>query len=222
MFTYILEQIDRNLTDKKERGELVEIMKLIRQRKLLFVLGLAMAVCLSAFCGTQAQAASNKKQMTSAEFVSYIGKQARKDMKKTGVLASVTTAQAILESGYGKSSLAIQGNNLFGIKAKTSWSSKWNGKTYTKSTKEYINGRWITIKDAFRSYDSWSDSIYDHSQYLINAKNGSKARYPGIAKCKSYKKATKIIKNGGYATAPNYDKVLCELIQRWNLTKYDK
>lgn len=197
-------------------------MKLIRQRKLLFVLGLVIAVCFGVFHGTEAKAASNKKQMTSAEFVNYIGKKAKKDMKKTGVLASVTTAQAILESGYGKSSLAMQANNLFGIKAKTSWSSKWTGKTYTKNTKEYINGRWITIKDTFRSYKDWSDSIYDHSKYLVNAKNGSKPRYPGIAKCRNYKKATKIIKDGGYATAPNYDKVLCELIQRWNLTKYDK
>lgn len=160
--------------------------------------------------------------MTKAQFVAYIGKLARKDMQKTGVLASVTTAQAILESNYGQSGLAKKANNLFGIKAGTVWNaSAWNGKVYRTSTREYINGRYITIVDSFRVYDSWEKSVLDHSYYLRKAKNGSRLRYAGISTCRDYRRAAQIIKNGGYATAPNYVEVLCNIIRSWNLTKYD-
>ncbi len=164
-----------------------------------------------------------KKNMTNAEFVSYIGNLARQDMKKTGILASVTTAQAILESNYGRSGLAQKANNLFGIKAGTIWNSyAWNGKVYTTKTQEYINGKYVTIIDKFRLYDSWEKSVLDHSYYLRNAKNGSRLRYAGITTCRDYQKAAQIIKDGGYATAPNYVPVLCNIIRTWNLTKYDK
>ncbi len=164
-----------------------------------------------------------KQNMTNAEFVEYIGNLARQDMKKTGVLASVTTAQAILESGYGKSGLARNANNLFGIKAGTIWNSAaWSGKTYSVKTQEYLNGKYVTIVDKFRAYDSWENSLLDHSSYLRNAKKGSKLRYEGITTCRDYKKAAQIIKDGGYATAPNYVPVLCNVIRSWNLTKYDK
>lgn len=165
----------------------------------------------------------NKRTMTSEQFVAYIGKLARKDMKKTGVLASVTTAQAILESGYGKSTLAQNANNLFGIKSsgKTYSSSAWSGRVYRVSTKEFVGGCYITIMANFRAYSSWEDSLLDHSSYLKYAKNGSKYRYAGISTCRSYRRAAQIIKNGGYATSPDYVDLICKLIQRWNLTKYD-
>ncbi len=170
----------------------------------------------------QSTVTPQSQNMTKAQFVAYIGKLARKDMQKTGVLASVTTAQAILESNYGQSGLAKKANNLFGIKSGTVWNaSAWNGKVYQASTKEYINGQYITIIDKFRAYDSWEKSVLDHSYYLRQAKNGSKLRYAGISTCRDYKRAAQIIKNGGYATAPNYVEVLCNIIQSWNLTKYD-
>ena len=53
--------------------------------------------------------------MTKKEFVSLLGEQARADMAKTGILASLTTAQGILESGYGKKELAVNANNIFGM-----------------------------------------------------------------------------------------------------------
>ena len=55
--------------------------------------------------------------MTKKEFVSLLGEQARADMAKTGILASLTTAQGILESGYGTRELAVNANNNFGMKA---------------------------------------------------------------------------------------------------------
>ena len=77
--------------------------------------------------------------MTKKEFVSLLGEQARADMAKTGILASLTTAQGILESGYGTRELAVNANNIFGMKAKLSgnnWPSDWGGQTYTKKTNE--------------------------------------------------------------------------------------
>lgn len=163
--------------------------------------------------------------MTESKFIDTIGKLASKDMKKSGILASVTTAQAILESGYGTSTLALEGHNLFGMKAVLSgntWASPWKGKTYKKSTKEYLNGRWYTITDTFRSYSTFGESLADHSAYLAGAKNGTKLRYKGVVGNKSYKKTIQLIKKGGYATDPRYVSKLCALIEKYHLTKYDK
>ena len=162
---------------------------------------------------------------TQSQFISKIGTLARKDMKKTGILASVTTAQAILECGYGTTVLALEANNLFGMKAMLSnnaWSSSWKGATYKKQTMEYLGGKWYTITDTFRAYDTISESIRDHSNYLRYAKNNGRLRYNGVVGNKSYKNTIKIIKNGGYATDPNYVSKICNIIERYNLTKYDK
>lgn len=163
--------------------------------------------------------------MSQSKFIQTIGALARKDMKTSGILASVTTAQALLESGYGTSSLALEAHNLFGMKAVLSgntWRSSWDGRTYSKITREYINGRWITITDKFRSYSSYADSLADHSNYLAYAKNGSRLRYQGVVGNKSYKQTLQIIKKGGYATDPQYVTKLSSLIKKYNLTKYDK
>lgn len=163
--------------------------------------------------------------MTENQFIETIGKLAKADMKKSGILASVTTAQAILESGYGTSSLALEAHNLFGMKATLSgntWKSPWDGKTFKKSTKEYLNGKWYTITDTFRSYSTYAQSLADHSAYLSYAKNGSKLRYKGVVGNKNYKKTIQIIKNGGYATDPQYVSKICSLIKKYKLTRFDK
>jgi flagellum-specific peptidoglycan hydrolase FlgJ len=167
----------------------------------------------------------NTNTMTEEEFIAMVGKLAREDMKKSGILASVTIAQAILESGYGTTSLGMEANNLFGMKAELSnnaWPSSWKGKTFTKSTKEYLNKKWRTVTAVFRSYSSFAESIADHSSYLANAMNGDKLRYEGVVGNTSYKSTLKLIKKGGYATDPKYVTKLCNIIERFNLTQYDK
>lgn len=165
------------------------------------------------------------KARSESEFVEYIGKLAAEDMKKTGILASITAAQAILESGYGSSELAVNAHNLFGMKASLSgntWASDWSGCTYTKETQEQNkDGSYETITAGFRSYENEAQSIKDHSDYLIGAKNGSDLRYDGLVGCTDYKKAAQIVKDGGYATSLAYVDKLCDIIERWNLTKYD-
>lgn len=173
--------------------------------------------------GTQASAFKN---LSEADVIAKVGPLFTADQKKSGILASVSLAQFILESGYGKSELAQNANNCFGMKRSLSgntWSgSAWDGKSlYTKKTQEEENGQLITITADFRKYAKVEDSIADHSAYLLGAKNGSALRYNGLKDCTNYKKAVQIIKDGGYATSSSYVNNLCSIIERWNFTQYD-
>lgn len=174
--------------------------------------------------GTQAKVLAG---LSEGDVIKTVGALFTEDMQKSGILASVSLAQFILESGYGKSELAQNANNVFGMKKSLSgntWSgSSWDGKSvYTKKTQEDDgSGKLYTITADFRKYPCIEDSIADHSAYLLGAKNGSKIRYDGLKGCKDYKKAVQIIKNGGYATSTTYVSKLCSIIERWNLTQYD-
>lgn len=166
--------------------------------------------------------------MTEKEFISFMGPLARADMAKSGVLASVTTAQAILESGYGSTELARNANNFFGMKCSLSgntWpGSTWDGVSkYRKQTgEEDANGNAYTITADFRKYASAADSVADHSAYLLGAMNGSKQRYAGLKGEADPAKAIGIIKAGGYATDTKYVSKVLSIINKYNLTKYDQ
>lgn len=166
------------------------------------------------------------KDMSEADIIAKVGPLFTADQKSSGILASVSLAQFILESGYGKSELAQNANNCFGMKKSLSgnaWSgSTWDGNSvYTKKTQEYENDQYVTITADFRKYPSVEKSIADHSAYLLGAKNGNKLRYDGLKDCTDYKKAVQLIKNGGYATSPTYVESICNIIERWKLTQYD-
>lgn len=167
------------------------------------------------------------QKMTEEQVLEKVGALFTADQKKSGILASISMAQFILESGYGKSELAQGANNCFGMKKSLSgntWGgSAWDGVSiYTKKTQEQkADGSYVTITADFRRYSCVEDSIADHSAYLLGAKNGSKLRYEGLKGCTDYKKAVQIIKDGGYATSLTYVEKLCGIIERWNLTKWD-
>ena len=174
--------------------------------------------------GTQAK---EYKDLSESAVVKKIGPLCKADQKKSGVLACVTIAQFILESGYGSTDLAQNANNCFGMKTSLSgntWEgSVWDGVSkYTKKTAEYDSaGKKYYITADFRKYPCVEDSIADHSAYLTHAKNGSKLRYAGLKGEKDYKKAITIIKKGGYATDPQYVNKICNIIERFDLTKYN-
>ncbi len=144
-------------------------------------------------------------------FINQIGPLAELDMQKTGVLASLTIAQAILESGWGESELTLKANNLFGIKA----SASWKGATYTRETREYVNNEPYTVTADFKSYNSWNESISDHSALLQNA------RYSKVLEATNYKVACEEVYKAGYATDPNYPTKLIKLIEQYHLHQYD-
>lgn len=149
------------------------------------------------------------------------------DQERTGILASVSLAQFIVESGYGQSKLSLEANNCFGMKGSLSgntWESTyWDGVSlYTIETKEQNpDGSVYTVTANFRQYACMEDSIGDHSQYLLQSRNGSGLRYEGLQGCTDYRKAIQIIKDGGYATAVDYVDVICSVIEKWDLTQYD-
>jgi flagellum-specific peptidoglycan hydrolase FlgJ len=125
-------------------------------------------------------------------------------MRRYGILASVTIAQAALESGWGA---YAKGNNLFGIK----------GTGQIRETREYINHHWITIVDGFRVYDSWEGSIQDHSQFLLQ-----NSRYAPVIGQRDYRVASNTLQQGGYATDPEYAGKLIRIIEQHGLIRYDQ
>lgn len=173
--------------------------------------------------GTQATSLAS---LTNEQIIAKVGPLFTADQKKTGVLASVSMAQFLVESAYGKSELAQNANNCFGMKQNLSgntWAgSKWDGKSiYEKITKEFTEGEYIELKRPFRKYACIEDSIEDHSAYLLGAKNGANLRYAGLKGETNYKVAAQLIKNGGYATSPTYVTTLCDTIEKLGLTKFD-
>jgi flagellum-specific peptidoglycan hydrolase FlgJ len=137
-------------------------------------------------------------QMT---FIERVGNAARADMARSGVLASMKTAQAILESEWGTSALTTKANALFVIKA----DSCWSGRVYSTAT------------DDFHAYDSWEQSVADHSGVVM-----SDARYAHVLGMTDYMEACRAIHAAGYATDPDYSNQLIRLIQDYNLNEYDK
>ncbi|MDL2310393.1 glucosaminidase domain-containing protein [Peptostreptococcaceae bacterium OttesenSCG-928-C18] len=147
------------------------------------------------------------------DFIAKVGAVAAEDMEKSGILASLIIAQAILESGWGMSELAANANALFGIKA----GSRWNGRVFSIATKECYDGVNFTDEVAlFRAYDSWEDSIADHSAFLVGS-----SRYAAVIGEKDYKIACTAIHAAGYATDPTYAEKLITIIESYDLDVYD-
>ncbi len=143
------------------------------------------------------------------EFIARIKDVAIAAQRQYGVLASLTIAQAILETGWGKSSV---GNNIFGIKA----SPSWIGKTVTCKTGEVYGGKPVIINGTFREYASIADSIADHARLFVN-----NACYHNIIGCTDYRQACRSVQADGYATDPHYADQLIEIIEENNLQWFD-
>lgn len=151
-------------------------------------------------------------------FLKKAAKQAEKAAKKYGTYPSVMIAQAIVESGWGQSGLAVNANNLFGVKADASWV----GPTYSARTREEKNGKSYYINAKFRKYNSFEESFEDNGKKLREGVSWQPLRYKGawIENANTYAEATKSL-TGTYATASNYDVALNSRITSHNLNKYD-
>jgi LysM repeat protein len=129
-----------------------------------------------------------------------------KEMQMYNIPASIILAQGMLESGNGTSDLAVLANNHFGIKCHDGW----EGPTYTKNDDEK--------DECFRKYPSVLDSYTDHSLFLK-----SRARYSQLFELNhtDYKGWAVGLKEAGYATDPKYSQRLLDLIETYELFKYD-
>lgn len=140
------------------------------------------------------------------EYVSKYKSIAIREMYDYGIPASITLAQGILESGLGKSELAVNANNHFGIKCHNEWSGE---RMYHDDDAR---------QECFRKYDNAEESFIDHSQFLKN-----RARYSFLFELdrSDYKGWAKGLKEAGYATDPKYPVRLINLIEEHNLHQYD-
>jgi hypothetical protein len=152
------------------------------------------------------------------EFIRRAAPGARRAFKDFGVPASVTIAQAILESGWGKSHLG-SANNYFGIKAESPASvGPIAVGAVTVPTREVINGRPITVNGRFLKYRSIDDSLRDHGRFLRE-----NARYqPAFAHTTNADAFARAIHKAGYATDPQYATKLIALMKEWNLYRFDR
>ncbi len=108
--------------------------------------------------------AAELKNLSEADVIAKVGVMFTADQRKGGILASVSLAQFILESGYGKSELAQNANNVFGMKKSLSgntWSgSAWDGVSlYGKQTQEYVDEKYVAVTADFRKYPCVEDSM---------------------------------------------------------------
>ena len=150
-------------------------------------------------------------------FINEIGNSAAAVANSNDMYASVMIAQALLESSYGSSGLASAPNyNLFGVKG------SYNGQSVYMPTKEYLDGQWVTVTAAFRSYNSYAESFQDHANVIRSTAFGDTYHYSGVWKSNtsSYRDATAALA-GSYATDPGYAEKLNWLIEAYNLTQYD-
>ena len=153
-----------------------------------------------------------------AQFIENTAYHAQSVAGPNDLYASVMIAQAILESGYGSSSLSSPPNhNLFGIKG------AYNGQSVTMQTWEHFNGQDVIINAKFRKYPSYRESFEDNARVLKTTSfSPGNYFYSGAWKSNTntYQDATRWL-TGRYATDPNYNVKLNNLIVTHNLTQYD-
>lgn len=139
---------------------------------------------------------------------------AQASQRETGVPASVTLAQAMLESALGESRLAKEAHNYFGIKARGAQGPA--GVVYM-NTWEHEGGRDVTRNEPFRAYHSAEESFTDHGLYL--------AENPRYAEAMKHtddpREFARLIHKAGYATDPQYANKLIRLMDTYNLYEFD-
>ena len=152
--------------------------------------------------------------MTNEEFIKQIAKYVQKYAASYGICVhSPIIAQAILESGWGKSKLASTYHNYFGLKCGT----KWTGKSVNMTTQEeYQPGTLTTIKDNFRVYDNMEEGVRGYFEFI------QLARYQNLRGITDPRKYLETIKADGYATSSTYVTNNMKLIEQYNLIRYDR
>lgn len=163
----------------------------------LLIIGCIVAVGLNA---------QSKKRITRAEYIETYKKMSMEEMERTGIPASITLAQGILESGDGNSTLATKANNHFGIKC-----HDWDGPSVRHDDDKK--------NECFRKYKNPEHSYKDHSEFLTGRR-----RYASLFELApdDYKGWAKGLKKAGYATSPTYAKALIGIIEDNQLYEYDK
>lgn len=152
--------------------------------------------------------------MTHKEFIEVIAKYVIKYANDYGIkVHSPIIAQAILESGWGGSTLASKYNNFFGLKC----GGSWKGKSVNMTTKEeYTVGTLTDIRANFRVFDSIEDGVKGYFEFI------NYSRYSNLKGVTNPEEYCRLIKADGYATSSTYVTNLMRVIRDNNLTRFDR
>lgn len=147
------------------------------------------------------------------EYINEYSPIAESEMLRVGIPASIKLAQGLLESNWGRSILATKGNNHFGIKCGKTWAGK---EIYRKDDDYTANG--TLMQSCFRAYDSAFESYMAHSEFL------QRKRYADLFELSTldYKSWAAGLKNAGYATDPKYPNKLIQIIEKYELYRFDR
>lgn len=157
------------------------------------------------------------------EFIKFVGNIAKRDwIDRKIMLPSVVIAQAIKESGWGKSELAQNANALFGVKK-----NGWTGRVYIKDAIEQnTDGSYRTDKNTeWRAYESWEESITDHNTYIAerSTDGGKTLRFAPVIGCSDYILACQYLQECVYATSQTYaESLIRDYIEKYNLVRFDE
>jgi LysM repeat protein len=180
-------------------------MERVKKGPLLFLILIFLSV-LSSCRVSKPLITSSSASSNASEYISLYKDLAVSEMRRTGVPASITLAQGMLESDYGRSTLARLGNNHFGIKCH----SDWTGQTI----RQHDDRR----NECFRKYRRPEDSFYDHSDFL---RSGSRYRFLFDLDPDDYKAWARGLRKAGYATNPDYANLLIRKIEENKLYDFD-
>ena len=163
---------------------------------------IAIALFLGFTVSAQREAGSPQER-----YISRYASIAINEMYRSGIPASITLAQGIIESRSGQSALAVDGNNHFGIKCHNSW-----------------KGRTMLVDDdrkneCFRVYDSAEESFRDHSDFL---RYRDRYKFLFDFPTTDYKSWAYGLKQAGYATDPSYASTLIQCVEDYDLARYDR
>ncbi|MCM1199044.1 MAG: glucosaminidase domain-containing protein, partial [Clostridium sp.] len=167
---------------------------------------LAVIICVTAACLLNMQVAAAPVKSPQQEYIARYSKIAVEEMYRSGVPASITLAQGLLESGYGRSELAVKGNNHFGIKC-----HDWKGPSM-----RFDDDR---KGECFRKYEHAEASFMDHSDFL---RYRDRYKFLFDLETTDYRGWAYGLKKAGYATDPQYPQKLIKLIEEYDLSRFDK
>ena len=165
-----------------------------------------LSVAVLFLCGLISVLAQSKNE----SYISYIQKYkdiAVSEMYRSGIPASITLSQGLLESGAGLSQLAVKSNNHFGIKCHNGWQGS---RVYHDDDAK---------GECFRKYDKPEESFLDHSDFL---RYRDRYKFLFDYEITDYKSWAYGLKKAGYATDPQYPVKLITIIEKYNLSQYDR
>ncbi|QCI87393.1 N-acetylmuramoyl-L-alanine amidase [Vagococcus zengguangii] len=148
------------------------------------------------------------------EFIQEIAPIAQRNYSQYRVLPSIVLGQAILESDWGRSELASY-NNLFGVKA---------GEHEDKvlfPTQEFVDNQWATVNAYFKVYPTVEAAIIDHNRLFNEGVSWNTQLYHQVLASKNYVEAAQALQQAGYATDPDYASKIINVIETYDLSKYD-